>query len=397
MNTGKYDTVIIGGGMSGLMAAITLTKKGRKVALISKGDPVCCLSSGCIDILGHVESPIEGMASLPDNHPYHLVGEQNIKKAMTLFLSVMEECGLPYTGTPDKNRKIMTPVGTSKSTALVPESMAEAPLLENDYLHVISFKYIKDFFPAYITNRHKNSGLSVFDAGVPTTLGIAAAFDNKPFLYKFIQWVKSIEMPSGKIAVPAVLGTKPHIFSEIVRETGRAIFEIPTLPPSIPGLRLFKALKRHLQDAGVDLYWGQEVTSVELDETTIEAVTLKSNERPTRIEGKSFILATGSFISGGLYASQKGLVKESVFDLPAFIPQNRDTWFNPSFFEKGHEIEKAGIQINSSFQPKEAEYANLFVCGSILAYSEIMKYQCGHGLAMATGYTAAMKCEDQLS
>jgi anaerobic glycerol-3-phosphate dehydrogenase len=35
---------------------------------------------------------------------------------------------------------------------------------------------------------------------------------------------------------------------------------------------------------------------------------------------------------------------------------------------------------------------NLYVCGSILAMSEVMKNQCGHGLAIATGVAAARHC-----
>jgi len=49
--SGTYEVVIIGGGMSGMMAAITLADMGRTVAVVSRGDPVCCLSTGCIDVL----------------------------------------------------------------------------------------------------------------------------------------------------------------------------------------------------------------------------------------------------------------------------------------------------------------------------------------------------------
>ena len=187
------------------------------------------------------------------------------------------------------------------------------------------------------------------------------------------------------------------IITQIRNELDREIFEIPTIPPSIPGLRLFKTLKNYLQSLGGDVYWGKGIASVEKSGGVIEAVTLSRSGRPTRVEGSVYVLATGSFVSGGLYAQQREGVEETVFGLPAFIPEGRENWFNQDFFERGHAVEKAGIRVDKDFRPEEADYQNLFVCGSILAFSEIMKYQCGHGLAIATGHAVANKCEEQLS
>jgi len=39
--------------------------------------------------------------------------------------------------------------------------------------------------------------------------------------------------------------------------------------------------------------------------------------------------------------------------------------------------------------PEDSEYENLFAAGSVLAYSETMKYGCGHGMAISTGVAAA--------
>jgi glycerol-3-phosphate dehydrogenase subunit B len=397
MKTTNYDAVIVGGGISGLMAAIDLTRKGKRMAVVSKGDPVCCLSTGCIDILKGVDSPRDGICDLPQNHPYHLVGTGGIDRAAGLFVSVMEEAGLSYVGNTGQNRYILSPGGTRKQTALVPESMAHGDMEENEPLNVITFKGMKDFFPGYVKAKFQNAGVHEFDPGIGSTLGIATKFDDPAFREIFVKWFNSQAISEGKIAMPAVLGTKPRVFGELVKALDRKIFEIPTLPPSIPGLRMFKALKTCLQDSGVDLYWGRAVKSVEKDDHAIEAVTLAGMGRSTRIEGRAFILATGSFVSGGLYARQDGVVKESVFDLPAYVPGNRESWFGHNFFETGHGIEKAGIRVNEGFQPENTGIPNLFVCGSILAFSETMKYGCGHGMAIATGVAAAEKCEEYLA
>ena len=100
-------------------------------------------------------------------------------------------------------------------------------------------------------------------------------------------------------------------------------------------------------------------------------------------------------MSGGLFASMD-TVKETAFDLPVYLPTGRENWFNDDFFVAGHAIEKSGIEVDSSFRPLGAEFENLFVCGSILAFSEIMKYRCGHGIAIVTGMAAANMCEEYI-
>ncbi|MBW2544797.1 MAG: anaerobic glycerol-3-phosphate dehydrogenase subunit B [Deltaproteobacteria bacterium] len=391
--SGTYDVVIIGGGMSGMMAAIALADMGRKIAVVSKGDPVCCLSTGCIDLLATDGDPLKGVGSLPDNHPYHLVGEDAIRESLEMFRDIMSEGGMPYVGDARVNRRILTPLGRRKVTCLVPGTMEFADFHSDEYIHVISFKKMKDFYPDYITSRYKNAGYSIFDAGIATTAGIAEQFENRKFLEGFISWLKGLDIPEGRIAIPAVLGMRfaGDVCNEISAKLGRNVFEIPTLPPSVPGLRLFGGLKKALLKRGGDLYWGREIYSVEKLGNQIEAVTLAGAGRSARVQGNAFILATGSFVSGGLHTSMDA-VEETVFDLPAYLPGGRESWFNDDFFAPGHAIEKSGICVDPFFRPVDPQFENLFVCGSILAFSEIMKYRCGHGMAIATGVAAAKAC-----
>ena len=398
MSAITHDVVVIGGGMSGLMASAYLAGKGFKAALISQGDPVCCLSTGCVDVLSSGTHPLEGFDGLPPGHPYRLVGRKGIEDACRLFTEIMATTTIPYAGTVRKNREILTPIGTFKTTCLVPLTMTGAEGCRDGYTHVISFNGLRDFYPSYITSRLKNTGFSLYDAGVTSTLGIATRFEDKAFLEAFIAWIEGLEIPPGKVALPAVLGIQNpvQIMEEISRRIGSQVFEIPTLPPSIPGLRLFRALKGALTARGGDLYWGKAVGSVECRGSVVEAVTLATQGRPSRVQGRAFILATGSFVSGGLFA-RIDTVNETVFDLPVYVPGPRKDWFWNDFFTAGHPIEKAGIEVDGSLRPTRSDLKNLFVCGSILAHGEIMKNHCGHGLAIATGLKAARMCEVFLS
>ncbi len=397
MNRTTYDAVILGGGMSGLMAALALIGKGKRVAVVSKGDPVCCLSTGCIDVLLHENNPLAGIDSLPENHPYRLVGEETIAASLEMFTEIMGETQFPYRGDTGTNRTILTPMGTKKITCLVPETMEFADCHPDEYIHIISFNNIKDFYPSYITSRYQNSGRSTFNTEVASTAAIAERFEEEAFRGEFIAWLKGQDIPDGKIALPAVLGTRTtgKIYDEISQELARPIFEIPTLPPSMPGLRLFRTLKNTFLGMGGSIYWGRDISSVEKLGAQLEALTLSNQGRATRVQGKAFVLATGSFVSGGLYAAMDS-IEERVFGLPVHIPEEREHWFKDNFFTTGHAIERAGIEVDSSFRPIDSPYENLFACGSILAFSEVMKYGCGHGMAVATGFAAAQKCEEYI-
>jgi glycerol-3-phosphate dehydrogenase subunit B len=382
--------------MSGLVSSIYLSSKGYKIALASKGDPICSISSGCIDLLATNNNPLSETEKLPSNHPYRIAGIDNIAESFGYFQNVMNEAGLPYIGDVTKNRTILSPLAIPRQTALVPVGMEEADNM-NTSLHIVSFKGIKDFYPDYFISKYEGTECSTYnDCISSTTIGIATQFDDPVFEDAFLQWLIKQKINNRVIAIPAVLGTKnPKKFIDKIKSaTGKHIFEIPTIPPSIPGLRLFNSLRNYAHQKDVDFYWGHAITDYQSTKNTIHSVIIKQPGRPTIIKGKSFILATGSFVSGGLFAQKAGIT-ETVFDLPVSFPKNTPL-LNANFFDAGHPLGKSGIKINADYQPLESDFSNLFVAGSILANSQIMQYHCGHGLAIVSGIGAAKKCEESL-
>ena len=192
----KYDVVIIGGGMAGLMSSIYMAEQGFKTAVVSKGDPVCSISTGCIDVAGD-------FTGIPENHPYGRAGEDKIRLSLDYFKKLMEKEGLPYIGEFLQNRFIYTSIASRRATSMVPLSMAEAHEAKKGSIHIISFKGMKDFFPGYFKGEENNQNISIFDAGSKTTIGIATSFDDLTFREKFFNWIGDQTIDADVIAVPA--------------------------------------------------------------------------------------------------------------------------------------------------------------------------------------------------
>ncbi|PKN71442.1 MAG: hypothetical protein CVU54_00010 [Deltaproteobacteria bacterium HGW-Deltaproteobacteria-12] len=393
MSVTEYDVVIIGAGVSGLTAGAVLAALGFKTALVTTGEPTACLSTGCIDFCSRDKNPLQALQNLPPEHPFHLVSPKLIRESADNFQTAMKEMGIPYAGSLYENRNVLSALGTFKTTCLVPATMRAAPQSGEDALHIITFTGLKDFYPSYIISRRRNTKFSVYDAGVSSTMGIAAHFEDNNFLESFLVWLKGENISADKLAFPAVLGlgSAVQIAETIALRLGRPVFEIPTIPPSMPGRRLFNALKNNYRKKGGTIYWGWPVTGIEKSGKIIEAVSTASRGRPNSLNARAFILATGSFVGGGLVAG-KETITEKIFNLPVHVPGPREAWFNNDYFSFNHGIGKAGIIADSKLRPKGSPWENIFVCGGILANTEILKNGCGHGLALATGHAAAKSC-----
>jgi glycerol-3-phosphate dehydrogenase subunit B len=395
MSIAEYDVIVIGSGMAGLTAGIQLLRSGLHVAMVTSGEPTVCLSTGCIDFCAG-ESPIQAISALPANHPFCLVPSAQLLRVQNDFLDIMAQKDLPYTGSLEENRRILTSLGTSKTTCLVPVTMQAAPQDPDEAVHVVTFQGLKDFYPGYIMEKRAAS-FSVFDAGVDTTMGIAAQFEQEDFRETFLSWLTKQNIREGKIAFPAVLGMESafSILKQIEEVMARPVFEIPTLPPSMPGRRLFNAMKDYFRSIGGEIYWNWEVAGVEKSSTMVEGVYTITHGRPNSLHAKAFILATGSFVGGGLWA-HRNAVEEKVFDLPVYTPETREEWFAGDYFSPHHGISEAGVVVQADFRPGDCSLQNLYVCGGILAHARILHQGCGNGLALATGYATALSCEDYL-
>ena len=180
--------------------------------------------------------------------------------------------------------------------------------------------------------------------------------------------------------------------ADLEKRIGLLLFEIPTMAPSVAGLRLKEVFEQHLPLKGVDLISHQQVLRVRHERQRFFVLDIGDAEKKLSVRAKAVVLATGRFIGQGLQADRSG-IRETIFNLPVHQPQSRANWHSKDFLDpKGHPLNRAGLEIDDYFRPLgktgRCAFETLFAAGSILAHQDWIRMKCGSGLAIASAYAA---------
>jgi len=173
---------------------------------------------------------------------------------------------------------------------------------------------------------------------------------------------------------------------------GVPAFEIPTMLPSVTGLRLKECFQLRLPDMGVRPFFQQSVLGVRRLSDGRWLLDVGRETIEHHIIARAVILCSGRFFSKGLHADRRG-IRETIFDLSVVQPSDRAGWHRKDLFDRqGHPINRAGLAVDDRFRPVDEygrlHYDNVFAAGSILAHHDWMRQKCGSGLAIATAYGA---------
>ncbi len=398
--------IIIGGGLTGLFASIVAADRGARVTTIFKGHGGLSLSHGCIDVLDR-SSPSRSLARLPDHHPYKLVGKVNLKDSVSDFRDLMLHAGYPFAGKLSKSMSILTALGSIKRTSFAPSGIARGDLNSGGPITLGQFSGFRDFYPSMIQKRASKNGVDIAKVidlplleppdrrdAYPTDY--ALLFEDSEWREEIIRMWRPLLPGVKRLGLPAVLGVLNHceIHEELEDLLGIEIFEIPTLPPSVPGLRIERILLRQAQALGAKLIEGAGVIG-RIDGRSrgkrVAGVVLHSTGRPIQLDADAVLLATGGILNGGLVAQQDHRIRESVFDLPVLHPTNRSDWVGLSLFHR-QAYASTGIFVNSRMQPlgldKKPMFKNLFAAGGLLAGSDRSLEGSRQGIDLATAYCA---------
>ncbi len=407
------DLIIIGTGIAGLAAALFATDRGADTVLIGSISELN-YASGLIDLMGvhpvdqgrvwdNPWAAIMCMTRDEPLHPYARLDRESMEAALKVFFAALAKAGHPCRYEPMKNIPVITQLGTIKKTYGVPLSMysgSEAMMHGRPGL-IVDFHNLRGFSARMITENlaPKWPGLRYHSIEVPGFRGelfnepLARSLEASPNLENLAQAIRPHLGDEEVVGLPAVLGIERtlDILRDLEAMLDRKVFEIPTMLPSVTGMRLRESFVDQLRQRGVTgLYYNKVTAAHALPDGRIRVNVGGDPER--EFTGRAVILATGRFFGRGLHADRRR-IRETVFDLPVHQPLNRKHWYKKEYFAPGgHQINRAGIDTDDHFRPLGADgkptYENLFAAGSILAHQDWKRQKCGSGLAVTTAYAA---------
>lgn len=412
----KYDLAIIGTGMAGMAAAVFAANRGISTAIVGAlGES--WFTGGLMDLMGvhPIESgtrwhdpwaAIDAVAKDIPNHPYARLRKKDIQAALQEFYAFLADAGLQYSFQDDRNSNLITAFGAVKTTYGVPQTMwpgvtafaRKAPCL------VVDLQGLKGFSARLLVERLKSEWPALKALSLPSIYGdrsheinpvpLAQDLESETFRRRLADLIRPHAKEVDYIGLPAVLGIyqAADVVHELSDLLGKPVFEIPAMPPSIPGMRLKEAFIRFLPANGVHCMFQKQVLKAMPAADSGFVLDVGRTEHEVQIRAEAVLLATGRFLGGGL-RSDHTTIKERIFDLPVFQPDQRENWHSDRFFEPaGHEVNRAGLEVDAMLRPIGPDghpaFENLFAAGIILAHQDWTRMKCGSGLSVATAYGA---------
>jgi glycerol-3-phosphate dehydrogenase len=417
----QTEILVIGAGLSGLVAAWRASTHQKRPRLIAKGWGAHYWGAGCIDVLDcfdpttapvttNLSGSLEALVRQNPRHPYALCGLDQLHAAVKAFQDLCMVSGYPLSGTLEQNWLLPTALGSLRPTCLAPETMLAGDGTNHQPAVIVGFERFFDFFPNMIAANLEAQGIparglmldlpSLRSRKTISARILAQYFESPEFRREVVDNLKSKLRQAFKpgmearLGFPAVLGfVNAHaIWQEMQQELECPVFEIPGLPPSIPGMRLHQILCQAIQSQGGEIFEGMQVLKADCAENEVVTAWSEAAARQKPHRAEQFVLATGNFLGGGMVCDSDGDIEEVILGLPLKKPRQPSEWFHQEFLSKsGHPIFFSGIEVDGDFHPIDEDgnvlFKNLSVTGSLLADVDPLRQRSLEGIALATGYT----------
>lgn len=407
----RFDTIIIGGGLAGLVCGLRLQEAGQKCAIVSAGQNAMHFFSGGFGLLAklpdgtNVDAPLAAIPSLDASHPYAKIGAEKIEKYAEETKRLFCALGINVEGTAEQNRYVISASGALKPAWLTIDDIASVSAKDEkiaDNALIVNIDGFLDFNTAFIAESFEKRGTTCEITVVTTNeirnlrrnpsemraSNIARIMDNAAARTTFVNAVEA-ELAEGKfdaVVLPAVFGLKNHETVQAVREElGIKTLFIGTLPPSVPGIRSQMQMKRAFEAKGGTFLMGDEAVASEIKDGKVTSIKT-SNLGDIELTADNYVLASGSYFGHGIIA-EIDKVTEPVFGADVIFDNDRGNWYDKNFFGKQNFI-GFGVAADDRFNViKNGEsIRNLYAAGSVLGGFNPLHEGCGAGVAIMTAF-----------
>lgn len=413
----RFDTVIIGGGLAGMVCGIRLAEQGRRCAIVSQGQSAIHFSSGSFDLLGAlpdgtaVEDPLAGIAELErvaPQHPYAVIGCGACAEYAAQAPEILRRAGIPVVGDSHRNHYRISPMGGMRATWLTIDgylTAGDGGRLPFAKVCIVNVEGFLDFYPEFIAEEFRKRGVECGFGSVnlpdlerirqnPSEMrsaNIARVFDHEENLEALAAKLRTLGAGYDAVILPAIVGiNRSDSFETLRAKVGMPIYLLPTLPPSIPGIRAQQSLQRRFRALGGEYFLGDTVVAADVEAGRVRRI-FTANHGNMPFEADNFVLATGSFFSRGLVATPDRVV-EPVFGADTVYDADRAQWYTLRFFDK-HRYQAFGVKTDAQLRAVKdgASIGNLYCAGAGLAGFHPVQECCGAGVSMLSALFVADK------
>lgn len=407
----RMDTVIMGGGLSGLTCGIALAKRGQKVAIVATGQSTLLFNGGSMELLGNIDgkpvtAPLDAIATLPESHPYRKIGVDRIATLADQAKQLLADTGINMTGNATANHWRITPMGVAKPAWLTLSDHLRIDDLAQLPARRVALMCIRGFFDqpnGMLAQGLRDLGFDVnmieFTTDDITALrrspsemrasSLAKHLVSNNALQRVADQINSLAGDADLVLLPSVMGQNDDSdFLTLQSMTNKPLRLVATLPPAVAGMRMLNQLRHYFRMLGGTYLMGDTATSGNFDGDRLTSVTTaKLAEMPLKAD--NFVLATGSFTSRGLVANYER-VYEPVMDLDVDADDDREQWSRFGVLQP-QAYSRYGVTTDGSLRclKQGKPIDNLHAIGSVLSGHDAVKMGDGTGVSLLTAIAVA--------
>ena len=407
----RMDTVIMGGGLSGLACGISLAKRGQRVAIVASGQSTLLFNGGSMELLGHVDgkavtNPLEAIATLPESHPYSKIGADRIASLAERVKLLFSDSGIDMTGSADANHWRITPMGIAKPAWLTLSDHLRIDDLNQLPAKRLALMCIRGYFDqpnAMLAQGLRDLGFEVdmieFTTDDITALrrspsemratSLAKRLVSNSALQRMADQINSLAGDADMVLLPSVFGQSDSSdYQALQAMAKKPVRLVSTLPPSVAGMRMMTQLRHYFRMLGGTYLMGDTAMSGTFDGDRLTSITTaKLADMP--LKANNFVLATGSFISRGLKADYER-VYEPVLGVDVIADSDREQWTQFGVL-RPQAYSGYGVATDNSLHclKQGKPISNLYAIGSVLSGHDAVKMGDGTGVSLMTAIAAA--------